>query len=106
MGQHKQKKTHIATKKRLRCCTAMLQTQRSNNATNNKKCNAMYNNYSLQHVTLRTATYTQLQAAVSALKAQARKRKQTVKQRFIHVNLRDCTAKFTLASKNIATLTQ
>ena len=64
----------------------------------------MHNNYTLQHVTLRSPSYKQLQAAIAALKAQARKRKQVVKQRFVHINKASYTAKFTLASKNIATL--
>lgn len=90
----------------LRCCTHLLFCLCSNKLRNNKKCNAMHNNYTLQHVTLQAPSYKQLQAAVAALKAQASKRKQIVKQRFIHINKANCTAKFTLASKNIATLTQ
>ena len=64
----------------------------------------MHNNYALQHITLKAATYKQLQAAIANLKAQAGKQKQICKQRFVHVNNKHYTAKFTLAHKNIATL--
>lgn len=64
----------------------------------------MHNNYALQHVTLRYPSYKQLQAAIAALQAQARKQKQVCKQRFMHVNNKNYTAKFTLANLRIATL--
>lgn len=64
----------------------------------------MHNNYALQHVTLRYPSYKQLQTAVAALKAQARKRKQICTERFTHVNKNNYTAKYTLVNKRIATL--
>jgi len=64
----------------------------------------MHTNYALTHTTLRAHSYTALQAAVSALKAQARKNKQHVRECFTHCNNKNWTAKYTLVSANAAKL--
>jgi len=64
----------------------------------------MHNNYALTHTTLRNTCYKALQAAIAATQAQARKRKQLVKVRYIHINKKHYSAKLTLVSANAKTL--